>query len=89
MNNEEDMVQTLSKEEINTMKNEFSQEQENGNILEVQIEIFEIIMRDYAIELNTIQKDVKKKKKTKKKEKENRKLQDGSNKYENAIKKRT
>ena len=34
------------------MKNECNQEQEKNKILEVQNEIFENIMRDYAIEVN-------------------------------------
>ena len=66
MNNEEDTAQIMTKEEINTMKKECNQEQEKGNILEVGIEIFEKIMRDYAIELNTMQKDVKGTKKRRK-----------------------
>ena len=89
MNNEEDEAEIMTKEEMNTMKKECSQEQEKGNILEMAIEIFEHIMRDYAIELNAMQKDVKKRKKeTKKKEKGNRRLQDGSKKHENALKKK-
>ena len=63
MKNEEDAAQTMMKEEINTMTIEKSQEQQKDKILEVENDVFENAMRDYTIELNTMQKQVKKRKK--------------------------
>ena len=52
------------------MKKECSHEQEKGEVLEVENEIFENITRDRTTEASTMQKDVEKRKKeTKKKEK--------------------
>ena len=51
------------------MKKECCQEQEKGNILEVKIENFENIKRDYTIELNAMREDVKKRKKKRKRRK--------------------
>ena len=63
LNNEEDAAQIMIKEEINKMKKEWSPEQEKGKILEVENEIFENIMRDYAIEVNAIKRMLKRRKK--------------------------
>ena len=44
------------------MKKECNQEQEKSKILQVENEIFEQITWDYAIEENSIKKDIKRRK---------------------------
>ena len=62
-------------------ENSKSQEQENTQMLEVKNEFFEHIMRSHAIEVNEMQRDVKRgKRESKKKQLENRKLKDGNKK---------
>ena len=59
LNNEDDAVQIMIKEEISKMKNECNKEQEKSKILEVENRIFEKIMRDYVIKANAIKKVLK------------------------------
>ena len=69
------------------MKKECNQEQEKSKILKVEHTIFKKIIRDYAIEVNTIKKDVKQnKKENKKKKKDSTKLKDENKTYEKKIK---
>ena len=59
LNNEDDAVQIMIKEEISKMKNECNKEQEKSKILEVENRIFEKIMRYYVIKSNAIKKVLK------------------------------
>ena len=63
----------MMKEEIMTMKKN-AVEQEKGKILEVEDNIIENIMRDHAIELNAMQKDVNRGKRNEKERKEEQKV---------------